>query len=638
MEGIPNVKGDELAIEFSIDQSMLQALFNSYHRSIRADPVDVYIASLLQSFNSTFSDREAPAVFSEGHGREPWDPSLDISDTVGWFTIMYPIQVPSRDGFDQLVQLVKDQRARLPNKGWSYFTCQHLNEQGREHFSKHWPIEINFNYLGHFQQFERRDALLQMHDFDLNDIPKKQFDTQPRLALIEILSTVIKGKAQISCVYNRRIRHHDKIAEWMSAWEMSLLQAAANLRRMSFQYALRDFPKTSLSTTGLERINRVAERLPENNEIEDVYPCAPIQQGMLIAQIRSPDVYMAKFIYNVVPMSGTVDIARLELAWERVVNYHSIFRTIFMEKVSQAPYDQLVLARFKPGIQRICSESDEFEDILRAMRRENKNELKPQYDLGICTCHNGAVYLVLDINHALIDGTSVGLLCRDIVRAYDDKLTTSPTLKYGTYIEYIQQQSPHEGMIYWASYLKDITPCYLPCLNDGIEVPVQHLRLEMDMTEHLSSLGRFCKQHEVSIANVFQVVWGVVLRNFTNADQISFGYLSSGRDIPLAGIEYAIGPYINMLVCRMDMENSTKVLKLIEKTREDYLESLPYQHISLAEIQHNLKLSKERLFNTVLSVQRDSSSLGRDQSISIELRAGYDPSEVGISLNPFEPY
>jgi amino acid adenylation domain-containing protein/non-ribosomal peptide synthase protein (TIGR01720 family) len=629
MQGVTNLHGDRQGINFEIDQDLLQTLFNGYRHAIRADPVDVYIASLLQSFNSVFTDREVPTVFNEGHGRESWDSQLDVSDTVGWFTTMYPIQVKDRVTFDQLVQLVKDQRESLPNKGWSYFTCRYLNEDGRREFAQHWPLEVNLNYIGHYQQLERRDSLLQAIDFDADEIIGSGLDSQPRLALFEISVSVIQGKARIFNVFNRKMRHKIKISEWMLSWKTLLFDKASHYQRMARRYTQSDFPLVSLSTKGIKRINKIAQKLDKGCEIEDIYPCAPIQLGMLLSQARSPIAYRAKLNFEVLALSGAVDCPRIQLACERVVQHHAMLRTVFVESISNSPYDQMVLQGFIPKIEHVIMEDDDVADVLDLAPNYIDSEMKPPYQFTIITNPVGKLFLILSISHALIDATSIGIISRDLSAAYDDKLSQHLSPKYSTYIRHIQEEASDKALGYWASYLKDVNSTYFPCLNDGFQDFRDNEEIDVDMTEHLSALISFCKRNKTTASNVFLVVWGIVLRSLNNADQIIFGYTTSGRDIPLNGIEDAVGPYINMLICRMQISNSDKLLNLVEKRREEYIQSLPYQHTPLADIQHNLKLSQERLFNTTLSFQRSSSSPQEGRSISLEQTVGKDPSEVG---------
>src|SRR5436305_11695593 len=96
-----------------------------------------------------------------------------------------------------------------------------------------------------------------------------------------------------------------------------------------------------------------------------------------------------------------------------------------------------------------------------------------------------------------------------------------------------------------------------------------------------SKLEAMCKENDVTLSNVFQTVWALVLRNYTASDNICFGYLSTGRDIPVGGIEEAIGLYANMLVYRLDISKTSSLMQLIKKAKVDFVNSLPHQHFSL---------------------------------------------------------
>lgn len=57
-----------------------------------------------------------------------------------------------------------------------------------------------------------------------------------------------------------------------------------------------------------------------------------------------------------------------------------------------------------------------------------------------------------------------------------------------------------------------------------------------------------------------------------------------------------------MLVCRMNIANSSVIKDTITKAQKDYQDSLPHQHASLAQIQHILGLYGQQLFNTSMTV------------------------------------
>jgi hypothetical protein len=98
------------------------------------------------------------------------------------------------------------------------------------------------------------------------------------------------------------------------------------------------------------------------------------------------------------------------------------------------------------------------------------------------------------------------------------------------------------------------------------------------------------------------------------------------------GIQEIVGPFINMLVCRLAIEPSETLATLVQKVQGDYAAALEHQHFSLAQIQHELGQAGQKLFNTILSIQQGPSGSSQDAELKFENVDAYDPTEVR-SLN-----
>ncbi|KAJ8603963.1 hypothetical protein MRB53_041982 [Persea americana] len=84
MSGIPNLTEDIITETFVLDPDTTTALLSpACNGPLRTTVVDLLVASLIYAFSAVFPDRMAPTIFNEGHGREPWHESIDLSTTVG---------------------------------------------------------------------------------------------------------------------------------------------------------------------------------------------------------------------------------------------------------------------------------------------------------------------------------------------------------------------------------------------------------------------------------------------------------------------------------------------------------------------------------------------------------------------------
>ena len=64
------------------------------------------------------------------------------------------------------------------------------------------------------------------------------------------------------------------------------------------------------------------------DNVEDVYPLSPMQQGLLFHSLYAPDS-QAYFHQLVFELSGEIDIRAFKRAWERILTRHAILRTAF---------------------------------------------------------------------------------------------------------------------------------------------------------------------------------------------------------------------------------------------------------------------------------------------------------------------
>jgi amino acid adenylation domain-containing protein/non-ribosomal peptide synthase protein (TIGR01720 family) len=602
---------------FIIDADTTTVLLDNCQDALGTEPVDVFLATLLHAFSQTFDDRATPTVFSEGHGREPWDSNVDLSETVGWFTTMSPLHVAieSNDSIVDTVRRTKDTRRKLPDNGWPYFASRFLNEDGMKAFADHLPIEVLFNYMGRYQQLEREDGLLRQEPLPGREQVSDVGDNVQRLALFEVSVLVVHGLMRFSVVYNRHVQQQTKVKQWMSVWEQCLRQAAERLSTMEADRTLSDFPLLSLTYPGLTKLKE--ERLQQVGvasfaEVEDVYPCSPMQQGLLLSQTRVSGSYEVKFMFEVVlsQASAIVDLDQLLAAWQQVIDRHAALRTVFVDSVSEGGFfDQIVLKRFVGRTLKTECEGGASEALALLNKQQpiDHRDSQPPHRLTVCRTALGRVLCKLEVSHAIIDAASMAIIYHELGLAYEKKLPVGACLSYSNYIKYLQQCPLEDALNYWKKNLTDVEPCHFPLLHNGSN-DVRELRhKDVDLDLPPDALHSFCQQNQVTVPNVVQTVWGLLLRAYIGSDQVCFGYLASGRDVLVDGIEEAIGPFINMLICNIDVAGMPSIGKLVQKVQAGYLAGLEHQNCSLAQIQHELSLSGTPLFNTLMSVQRISS-------------------------------
>ncbi|KAJ5714400.1 nonribosomal peptide synthetase [Penicillium malachiteum] len=647
MRGLQDSKTSHIFLHggFTLDAEVTNALYGSANGALRTQPVEILQAALWHAFVRIFPDRPPPTIFSEGPERDMWHSTIDLTRTVGRVTIMQPTCVDMRnDDNGDIVQVVRHtkdaRRLTASSRVWASCACSVLHTKDSALFLPLDGVEIGFSDLGRYRPLGSPTTVLRppiQPDLQVPEITRELF----RFALIEVIAVVEQDRLRLSFSYGQHMRHQEAIAKWIIQCEQSLRDAVHQLSTLDTpQFSLSDFPLLSLTCRNIDAF--LHQTLSQNGvqleDLEDAYPSSPIQQGILISQAKDPQCYQSRFRWKIVPKVGSmpVDIARFQQAWQHVVDRHAILRTLFVDSVSRDGYcDQVVRSSVQANIQVIDATDKDPIAALESCPRSTYPLGQPPHRLLLCITST-RMACMLDISHSLIDAHSIRIIRQDLLRAYDGLLTAGRGPPYRNYLAYLHNQPENPAKKYWQTYLDQVSPCLVPTSSSGDsrsphEKGLQsvHIRVEEGALLH-----EFSQLYEVTLSNLLQVAWGLVLRSYTSSDSVCFGYLSSGRDLPVPEVQEMVGPLINLLVCRMKVTPNRSVHSLLQDTHAEYLQSLPYQHYSLADIVHQASQSGQPLFNTIISVQRLWGAEKTMEPTSIELEdvPGEDPTEYDVAV------
>ncbi|GIJ83208.1 nonribosomal peptide synthase [Aspergillus pseudoviridinutans] len=658
----PNRIMDTQLRTFTLTENATRLLLGAANRTFDTQPVEVLHAALLHAFLQAFPDRATPVSFSESHGREAWDPAINLAQTVGWFTVAWPVVVPeleqfARDNLSDAIRRVKDARRAVPSKGWAYFASRYLHPDGRKAFQTDHPMELIFNYAGEFQQLEHADALFIAESHEAQGALHAGEDIQ-RFGVFEVFASVQRGRLQVQFMYPREVQHQDMIDAWIALYQQTLEDAGSHLVAASqasdhISHTLADFPLMS-SLTYLQLKELLQSTLPSlgisMDNVEDIYPCSPSQRGMLIAQAKKANNYNASVTWQIQPRdnatSGKLNFQRLYDACCQVIQRHAALRTVFVDSTSPESYmDQVVLRHVRPETvikQSVILASDQ----LPAGKPGGwpKGQLMHQFHLcRVKYDTDEQILLRLDMSHTIMDRTTMQIIERDICLAYDGKLPTGPGPAYSEYVAYINRQDHEAATRYWQQYLEGVEPCEFPSINPDAREPGMkeewgHVSCTLkDSTLGESSVDSFCRQHNVTIWNLAGLAWALVLRSFTNSDNVCFGYVKSGRDLPIDGIVDAVGAILNPLTCRITLDQNATVEETIHQLQDEYLQSLQHQSFALSDVHRLAGITSGALFNTSVGVQTGQIASEGERVLNFNTMAMEDGAEddlvVGITPN-----
>lgn len=632
-----NLYGDRTGEKFILDEEHTSLLFHE-HQPLRTEPVEVMIAALIHSFRQVFPDRSVPSVFNEGHGREPWDDSIDLSSTVGWFTNLVPIHLTvDSDDLVDILRRTKDTRRRIPERGLAFFATRWLTAAGRASLPSHQHPEVTFNYTGREMQTKDTESLFTLLE---NRNPSGIGKAVKRPSVFEIEASARHGRMHIGFHYNKQMRRQDAVRLWARQYLVSLKQLLGRLAKSPSTYTLSDFPQTNMTDGDFSLLQNTylsKTDIKSLSEVENIYPCSPIQQGILISQIKEPRHYHVQQVGEIVSQQhGVINVDRLAAAWQTVVSRHAILRTIFFASTSGRDlFYQIVRTRWTPQIPRLsCSTPSDVLLAFSQMGSPAYGDGQPQHRLSLCETSTKQVFVQLETNHALMDATSVTIILQNLFQAYREGSGMGIAPSYGEYVLFLQRNPAERSLSYWTERLSGASPCYFPP-SPSKKLAPRVLKHVAEDFKNIDRLHAFRDLHGVTIASIVQLSWGIVLARYTQSSDVVFGCLTNGRDAPIPGIDTMVGPMINMTVSRMQLEDrNLTVAQTVQKVQEDFFEAFDHQRTSLGNIQHALQLSDKGLFNTTVSYKREAMENPASQSsLAIKAVSATDPTEYDLNID-----
>ncbi|RMO63777.1 hypothetical protein ALQ37_04975, partial [Pseudomonas syringae pv. aptata] len=186
---------------------------------------------------------------------------------------------------------------------------------------------IVFNYLGQFDgSFDAPEALFTP---SADSSGASQSADAPLAAPISINGQVYAGELRLSWTFSGAVFERETVQRLADEYAAELQQLIAHCTTEGVAGATpSDFPLARLSQSQLSRLPISA------GQIEDLYPLAPMQQGMLFHTLFEQEA--GNYINQMrIEVSG-LDVPRFRAAWQATLDAHEVLRSAFISHLQPA--------------------------------------------------------------------------------------------------------------------------------------------------------------------------------------------------------------------------------------------------------------------------------------------------------------
>jgi amino acid adenylation domain-containing protein len=350
----------------------------------------------------------------------------------------------------------------------------------------------------------------------------------------------------------------------------------------------------------------VADREKLSNDIEDAYPLAMLQTGMLFHSAYSVDsnVYHDVFSFH---LKATFDLPALQASVQQLATRHPVLRTSFDLSNFSEPL-QLVhpTACIPLQVEDLRHLAPNAQEKVLAVWMESEKCHKfdwtqpPLLRFQVHRLSEETFQFALSFHHAILDGWSMVSLLNELFHHYFyllgeqiDSTLASPAIAYREFVA-LQRQAiaSQEHRCFWMEKLHSSTITQLPRWNftaQSTGVAAIRVPISPEVSHNLKQLA---VSANVPLKSVLLAAHLRVLSLLSGQSDVVTGLSSNSRPETTDG-DRILGLFLNTLPFRFKLKAGTW-LDLVRQTFDAERELLPHRRYPLPQIQRDL--GQQRLF------------------------------------------
>ncbi|KAL2064470.1 hypothetical protein VTL71DRAFT_4964 [Oculimacula yallundae] len=282
--------------------------------------------------------------------------------------------------------------------------------------------------------------------------------------------------------------------------------------------------------------------------------------------------------YTMLYLEKGIDREKLFRACKDLIKTHDILRTVFIEHESK--FLQVVVNELDLPLAMHQTE----DDLEKYVTDLCNTEVESDFKLGssfLKIFHvegKDGECLIVGLSHAQYDGNSLPMLLRDLEALYAGKsaIQSEPFSSYMARINDENIQS--KAITYWRNLLKQSELSNL----EGTSVQPTDKAVF-----HTKSVDISQRPEEITTANLLTAAWALVLARRLKKPDVTFGSITSGRNMDLVNVESVMGPCYQFTPVRVPFKTQWTAMDLLRFVQRQSAESSAHDFLGFEKISKN---------------------------------------------------
>lgn len=326
----------------------------------------------------------------------------------------------------------------------------------------------------------------------------------------------------------------------------------------------------------------------DSSLIEDLYPCTPLQDGIIALTTKEKGTYVSQFVFR---LPANLDLDRFRCVWVSVANQAAVLRTRI---ISSAWFPRLLQVVISGAIE--FRESDSLRAYIESDQSEGMGLASPLSRYCVVNDPEEGLHFVFTAHHAIYDHEML-LLLRSMVQDEFNGEPRTPRASFNGFIRYLQERDSSASKVFWRNQLKNAPVETFP------ETPKNNVGVNQVVHEHTLSLKE-CNNTRVTLPTIIRSAWVLTLGRYLDSTDVVFGTTNSGRGINFQGVESMIGPTISTVPVRVTFDKLQDIDSFMSGIQTQYAAMMDHEHIGLQNIK---RVSEDAAiacrFNNMLFIQ-----------------------------------
>jgi len=328
-----------------------------------------------------------------------------------------------------------------------------------------------------------------------------------------------------------------------------------------------------------------------------LYPLSPLQHGMLLHALRSPDdgIDIEQVIGS---LREDLRIPAFKEAWRQVIERYDALRSAFCPKDQPEPMQRVFPAVDLPFEYEDWRAADPLDQQRRLEAflecdRERGFDLNvaPLLRLKLFQFGDNEYKLIWTFHHAVLDGRSFVIVLRSvwaiygsILRGESSRLAAAP--RYRDFIEWLGKKDHSASEVYWRETLKGFHAATSIDLAKRHAVrPARHEHALTLSREATAALNARAAAQGFTLNTYVQAAWALLLARYAREEDVVFGAVRACRQFETPGAGEMAGLFINTLPMRARVAPGLLLSDLLKSLRAQQLALRDHEQTPLVEIQ-----------------------------------------------------